>query len=62
VSTAKGKKLQLEASRRDIATSTARGADKTTATFFHAGAVFLLLVVFDAIVDSSDAVGAHRST
>jgi hypothetical protein len=67
---AKGKKLQLEASRRDIATSTATGADKTTAAFFHAGAVFLLcmgavlllLVVFDAIVDSSEAVGAHPST
>src|SRR5665647_851513 len=70
VSTAKGKKLQLEASRRDIAPSTATGADNTTATFFHAGAVFLLrmgavfllLVVFDAMVDSSEAVGAHPST
>jgi hypothetical protein len=60
----KGKKLQLEAWRKDIAPTTATGADKTTANFFHAGAVFLLglgavllrLVVFHAIVDSSEAV------
>jgi hypothetical protein len=60
----KGRKLQLEAPRRDIVPSTAAGADKTTANFFHAGAVFLLglgavllrLVVFHAIVDSLEAV------
>src|SRR5450759_2010949 len=70
MSTAKGQKPQLEAPRRDIAPTTATGADKTTVTFFHAGAVFLLrmgavfllLVVFDAMVDSSEAVGAHPST
>jgi hypothetical protein len=60
----KGKKLQPDASRRDTTPITAAGADKTTANFFHAGAVFLLrlgavfllLVVFHAIVDSSEAV------
>jgi hypothetical protein len=60
----KGRKLQLEAPRRDMVPSTAAGADKTTANFFHPGAVFLLclgprllrLVVFHAIVDSSAAV------
>jgi hypothetical protein len=60
MSTVKGKKLQPEAWRRDIAQSTAMGADKTTMNFFHMGAVFrrrlgpvfLVLVVFHAIVGS----------
>ena len=42
MSATNGKKLQVEAWRRDIAATTATGADKTTANFFHAGAVFLL--------------------
>jgi hypothetical protein len=37
-------------------------ADKTTASFFHVGAVFLLHLAFDAIVDSSEAVGARPRT
>ena len=47
-----------------IATTTATGAERTTANFFHAGAVFLLrlgavfllLVGLHAIADSSQAV------
>jgi hypothetical protein len=69
-STVNGTKLQVEAWRRDIAATTATGADKTTANFFQAGAVFLarlgavflLLVDPNAIVDSSEVVGAHPST
>ncbi|MEI6448648.1 MAG: hypothetical protein WCP98_01695 [Actinomycetes bacterium] len=63
MSAMKGKKLHLEASSRDIATTTATGAERTTANFFHPGAVFLLrlgavvllLAVFHAIADSSEA-------